>query len=178
MYNTPYNIYNSQPTLDRINAQINELEKMKEQMQKPVQAPTNLTQNFQLVPTNRDVIKYAGSIEEVERDMVLGDTPYFSKDMSVVWVKNTKGTIKTYELNEIIPKDEKDVKIEFLMAQISELKKEMSKHESNDDTNEPTKDEEPTIISTIPKSTKKSKWPTKVPKWTNKQIHTRTNETI
>ena len=157
MYNTPYNIYNSQPTLDRINAQINELEKMKEQMQKPIQAPTNLTQNFQLAPTNRDVIKYAGSIEEVERDMVLGDTPYFSKDMSVVWVKNAKGTIKTYELNEIIPKDEKDVKIEFLMAQIIELKKEMSKHESNDDTNEPTKDEESTIISTIPKSTKKSK---------------------
>lgn len=157
MYNTPYNIYNSQPTLDRINAQINELEKMKEQMQKPIQAPTSLTQNFQLAPTNRDVIKYAGSIEEVERDMVLGDTPYFSKDMSVVWVKNAKGTIKTYELNEIIPKDEKDVKIEFLMAQISELKKEMSKHESDDDTYEPTEDEKPTSIQAIPKSTKKSK---------------------
>jgi hypothetical protein len=61
-------------------------------------------------------------MEEVQRDMVIGDTPYFSKDMSVVWIKNTKGDIKTYELNEIIPKDEKDLQIELLMSQISELK--------------------------------------------------------
>lgn len=124
MYNNPYfTNYNVQPNIDRINAQINELEKMKEQMQKPIQTqPTNLTQNFQLAPTNRDVIRYAGSLEEVQRDMVIGETPYFSKDMSVVWIKNTKGDIKTYELTEIIPKDEKDLQIEYLQAQIEELK--------------------------------------------------------
>lgn len=122
MFNTPY-MYNTQPSLDRINAQINELEKMKEQMQKPIQPqPTNLTQNFQLAPTNRDMMRYAGSIEEVQRDMVIGDTPYFSKDMSVVWVKNTKGEITTYELTEIVPKDEKDLQIELLQEQIKELK--------------------------------------------------------
>ena len=59
---------------------------------------------------------------EVQRDMVIGDTPYFSKDMSVVWIKNTKGEIKTYELNEIIPKDDKDLQIEYLQSQIEELK--------------------------------------------------------
>lgn len=124
MYNNPYlTAYNTQPSLDRINAQINELEKMKQQMQQPIQpTPTNLTQNFQLAPTNRDVIRYAGSLEEVQRDMVIGETPYFSKDMSVVWVKNVKGEIKTYELNEIIPKDEKDLMIESLQLQIDELK--------------------------------------------------------
>ena len=38
MYNNPYfNQYNSQPSLDRINAQINELEKMKAQIQQPMQ---------------------------------------------------------------------------------------------------------------------------------------------
>ena len=121
MFNNPY--FNTQPSLDRINAQINELEKMKEQMQRPIQTPpTNLTQNFQLAPTNREVIRYAGSIEEVQRDMVIGDTPYFSKDMSVVWVKNTKGEIKTYELEEIVEKDEKDLQIELLQEQIRELK--------------------------------------------------------
>ena len=77
------------------------------------------------------MIRYATSMEEVQRDMVIGDTPYFSKDMSVVWIKNTKGEIKTYELNEIIPKDEKDLKIEYLQAQIEELKKGMKKNESN-----------------------------------------------
>ena len=131
MYNYPYmQNYNTQPSLDRINAQINELEKMKEQMQKPIQSqPTNLTQNFQLAPTSRDVIRYATSIEEVQKDMVIGETPYFSKDMSVVWVKNLKGEIKTYELNEIVPKDEKDMQIEFLQAQIDELKKGMMANE-------------------------------------------------
>lgn len=125
MFNNPYmpSAYNPQATVDKINAQINELERLKTQIpQNNQQQPTNLTQNFQLAPQNHDVIKYASSIEEVQRDMVIGDTPYFSKDMSVVWIKNTKGEIKTYELNEIIPKDSKDLQIELLTTQIKELK--------------------------------------------------------
>ena len=157
MFSNPYmNMYNPQANIDKINAQINELEKMRSQIQQPpVQQPTNLTQNFQLAPTNRDVIKYATSIDEVQRDMVVGDTPYFSKDMSVVWIKNTKGEIKTYELNEIIAKDEKDIKIEFLMAQIEDLKKERKKNELNEYVNEPNQDEKSTDVQTVPKSTKK-----------------------
>ena len=161
MYNNPYMPYNQQPTLDRINAQMAELEKMKEQLQKPIPQPTNLTQNFQLAPANREVIKYANSMEEVQREMVAGDTPYFSKDMSVVWVKNTKGEIKTYELNEIVAKDDKDLKIEYLQAQIYELKKEMKKNESNaviDGTiTESIESEESTNVPTVSKPTKKSK---------------------
>ena len=131
MYNY-LNPYNRQADLDRINAQMNELEKIKAQMQQqPIQP--NINQTFQLAPTNREVIRYASNIEEVQRDLVIGDTPYFSKDMSVVWIKNAKGEIKTYELTEIIPKDKKDVEIEYLKAQIEELKKGMKKYESNDD---------------------------------------------
>lgn len=131
MYGNPYiNNYNQQSNIDRINMQINELEKIKEQIQKPI-PPTNLTQNFQIAPTNREIIKYANSIDEVQRDMVVGDTPFFSKDMSVVWIKNTKGEIKTYELNEIIPKDSKDIQIEYLQEQIKELKG-MIKDATND----------------------------------------------
>lgn len=132
MYNNPYmnNIYNPQTSIDRINNQIAELEKMKQQIPQQQQPQaTNLTQNFQLAPTNRDVIRYATSLEEVQRDMVIGDTPYFSKDMSVVWIKNTKGDIKTYELNEIIIKDEKDMQIALLQSQIEELRKEMKNYE-------------------------------------------------
>ena len=110
-------------------------------MQKPIQPqPTNLTQNFQLAPTNREVIRYANNIEEVQRDMVIGDTPYFSKDMSVVWVKNTKGEITTYELTEIIPKDEKDLQIELLQEQIKELKG-MFKNEQSIRDDDATEDE-------------------------------------
>ncbi len=138
MYSNPYiqNVYNPQAAVDRINNQIAELEKMKQQIpQSPISQPTNLTQNFQLAPSN-NLIKYANSIEEVQKDMVISDTPYFSKDFSVVWVKSTNGNIKTYELNEIIPKDEKDFQIEYLQAQIEELKKGMKANEqyaTNDD---------------------------------------------
>lgn len=163
MYTNPYlSAYNSQANLDRINAQINELEKIKSQMQQPVQTPTNFTQNFQIAPTNRDVIRYAASMEEVQKDAVLGETPYFSKDMSVVWVKNTKGEIKTYELNEIVPKDDKDLKIEYLQAQIEELKKGMKKNESNSNVDKPVADtiesEEPSDVSNVSKLSKKQKW--------------------
>ncbi len=140
MYGYPNiaNNYNPQPSIDRINSQMAELEKMKQQLQQPIQQPqmpTNLTQNFQLTPTNREVIKYASSIDEVNRDMVIGDTPYFSKDMSVVWIKNTKGDIKTYELNEIIPKDSKDLMIESLQMELNELRGRLSNEQyaTNDD---------------------------------------------
>lgn len=128
MYNNPYMMnYNQQPNIDRIDAQINELKKLKEQMQKPIQ-PTNLTQNFQLAPT-RENMKYANSINDVQKDVITGDTPYFSRDLSILWIKNTKGEIKTFELNEIVPRDEKDLQIELLQAQIDELKKGMVNNE-------------------------------------------------
>ena len=166
MYNAQPYIpnYNPQPSLDRINDQISQLETMKKQLQQtpPIQPqPTNLTQNFQLAPTtNREVIKYANSIDEVERDMVIGDTPYFSKDMSIVWVKNTKGDIKTYELTEIVLKDDKDVLIDTLQSQIKELTntiKEMKNNEQRDEPNdeksseqyvEPIKSTKSTSVST------------------------------
>ena len=160
MYNNPFmqGGYNTQVNLDRIKAQINELEKMKTQIQQPVQQPTNLTQNFQLAPANRDVIKYANSMEEVQRDMVIGDTPYFSKDMSVVWIKNTKGEIKTYELTEIIPKDDKDIQIEMLQAQINEMKGMIQNAKPNDEfINEPVESKESTNVSISRTSTKAKK---------------------
>jgi hypothetical protein len=149
MYNNPY--FNTQNNLDRINAQINELEKMKTQ----IQQPTPITQNFQIAPTNRETIKYANSMDEVKRDMVIGDTPYFSKDMSVVWIKNTKGEIKTYELTEIIEKDEKDMKIELLQARISELERKVINEPSNEYDDESIKDEKPTNVQEIRANKKK-----------------------
>jgi hypothetical protein len=152
------NGYNPQMTIDKINEQMNELNRMKQQLQQPAQQPTNLTQNFQIAPTNREIIKYANNMEEVQRDMVIGDTPYFSKDMSVVWIKNTKGEIKTYELNEIIAKDDKDIQIELLQAQINEMKGMINNAKSNDEyVNESVKNEKSTNVSIPRTSAKKSK---------------------
>ena len=162
MYNNPYMTpYNQQINIDRINNQIAELEKMKNQFQQQMTQPqpTNLTQNFQLAPTNREIIRYASSIEEVNREQVIGDTPYFSKDMSIVWIKTPKGDTKTYELTEIVPKDDKDIQIEFLQSQIEELKKGMKNNAKSDstDVDGAIESEKPSSISNSRKGNAKSK---------------------
>lgn len=160
MYN-PYtnNVYNPQASIDRINNQIAELEKLKSQIPQPNNPPA-INQTFQLAPNNQNVIKYANSMEEVQKNIVIGDTPYFSNDMSVVWIKDTKGEIKTYELKEIVPKDEKDIQIEYLQAQLKELKG-MINNESNANIDEPTTksstSKESSDISKVSKSKKESK---------------------
>lgn len=151
MYNNPY--YNQQPNIDRINAQITELERMKTQLQQP--QPTNLTQNFQLAPANNEIIRYATSLDEVQKNIVIGDTPYFSRDMSIVWIKNTKGEIKTYELTEIIAKDEKDIQIEMLKAKVSELERKIVDEPSYEYDDESVEDEKSTNFSTIRRNKKK-----------------------
>ena len=158
MFNNPYT-YNSQASLDRINNQIAELEKMKNQISSnPIPQPTNLTQNFQLAPSNNSPMRFANSIEDVKKEIVMANTPYFSNDLSVVWVKSIKGDIKAYEMKEIVEKDEKDIKIDYLTAQVEELKRRLE-DESNTIIDKPveesTKDEEPTSSASVRASKKK-----------------------
>ena len=126
--------YNPQASVDKINSQIAELEKLKTQI--PNVQP--ITQNFQLAP--QTVLRYANNIDEVKKEYVIGDTPFFSNDLSVLWIKSQNG-IRTFEINEVIQKDEKDLQIEFLQAQIDELKKGRN-YEHNANSNESIKDEE------------------------------------
>lgn len=127
--------YNPQISIDRINSQIAELEKLKTQV--PNIQP--ITQNFQLAPQN--VLRQVNSIDDVKKEYVNCETPFFSKDMTVLWVKNINGEIRTYELNEVIQKDEKDLQIDMLKAQIDEMRK---KYEYNDNFNESIKNEKST----------------------------------
>lgn len=146
MYNNPYMNYqqgfNQQSMNERIDNQIAQLQQMKDQMknnqQQPI--PTNLTQNFQLAPTHQGGMRYANSLDDVNREMVYIDTPFFSKDMSIVWIKNNKNEVKTYELKEILPLDEKDMQIQYLQSQIEELKGMMKNvsNATNDDTKQNT----------------------------------------
>lgn len=156
MYNNPYiNQYamNQQNITDRIDSQIAQLNQMREQIRTNQQPAIN--QTFQLAPTNNHTMRYAETIDEVIKEPVYTDTPFFSKDMSVVWIKNNKGEVKSYELNEIIHKDEKDLQIEFLQAQINELKKERRNEPINEYANEPIEDEESTGIQTVRRNKKK-----------------------
>ena len=120
--------YNQQSINERIDNQIAQLNQMKEQFKSNQQPAIN--QTFQLAPTGTNIIRYANTIDDVNKEIVYGDTPFFSKDMSILWLKNIKGNIKTYELKEIVPLDDKDIKIQFLQAQIEELKG-MIKNDAN-----------------------------------------------
>lgn len=142
-----YNPYYAQPSVERINNQIAELEKMKSQIQQNQVQQTQpaINQTFQLAPNSQNVMKYVNSIEDVNKELVFSDTPFFSKDLKILWLKNTKGEIKSYELNEIIQKDEKDLLIDSLMLQIEDLKKERNENAKSTNSNDvkPIKNEKP-----------------------------------
>ena len=123
MYNNPY--LNNISLNERID---NEIERLK-QMKTQVQQPTPITQNFQLAPTHSGM-RFANTIEDVKKEIVYFDTPFFSKDLSVLWLKNAKGDIKAYSMEEIVEKDDKDIQIEYLKEQIEELKG-MIKNDAN-----------------------------------------------
>ena len=144
-----YNAYGQSINLERINNQIQELEKLKNQIQQPVP----ITQNFQIAPTN-NTLRYANSITDVERETVIGDTPYFSKDMSVLWVKNSKGDIKSYELQEVVQKDAKDIQIELLQSKIEELVKEIRNNGLNATADKSNSDTKSTSVSQVRNSKK------------------------
>lgn len=174
MYNTPnFNAYtgsiNHQSIAERIDSQINQLQQMKEQIKNNNQQPS-INQTFQLAPNNTGGLKFVNSLEDVNKENVFIDTPFFSKDLSVLWIKKPNGNIRAYELNEIVKKDEKDLQIEFLTAKINELEG-MIKNEqpitndyaeqnetdtSTDDdaTRKPIKEVKPSSVSRVSKSKK------------------------
>ena len=173
-YFNPYqNMYNQQNMYDQIDNQIAQLNQMKEQMKNNTnqsQQQPSINQTFQLAPNNHGGIRYVNSIEDVGKETVFVDTPFFSKDLSVMWIKNSSGDIKAYELKEIVERDEKDLQIDLLTAKINELegmiKDEQSNRnvthteistdtaESSEPVGEPTKTSKPTSVSRVSKSKK------------------------
>ena len=125
-----------QDNINMINEQINRLEQMRNQIvqqpsQQQQQQQPSINQTFQLAPTTQSTLRYVNTMEDVAKEMVFGDTPFFSKDMSVMWLKNAKNEIRTYELNEIVPKDEKDLMIENLKIQLDEMNKVIKEMKDN-----------------------------------------------
>ena len=160
MYGNPYmpQTFNRQEAVDRINANMNELERMKQQLQQPQQTQQPaINQTFQLSSSNN--IKYANTLDEVNKEYVINDTPFFTKDFSQMWLKSANGNIKVYTLEEVVPKDDRDLLIESLQMQVAELRKEMNENakSNNDDVDESNTSKKYTNVSNVRTSTKKSK---------------------
>lgn len=175
MFNNPYmpNAYNPNIMQQNINDKIdNEIAKLQQMKNHNSNQPA-INQTFQLAP-NSNGIKFVNDIEDVQKEFAINETPFINKDYSTLWIKNAKGEIRTFELNEIIPKDEKDILIEKLQSQINNLStqiKEMNYNEqyyakSNDESRdeyeseqfvEPTKSSKSPNVSSNRTSKSKSK---------------------
>ena len=148
MYQNPYS---SQAYIQELQGMRDRIDRQLQQATQPQQQTTpNINQTFQLAPPASQVgMRFAGTIDDVNKELVFTDTPFFSKDLSVMWLKNVKGEVKAYELKEIVQKDEKDLMIENLQLQIDELKKGMITNAKSitDDIDEPTQDKKSTNVS-------------------------------
>lgn len=157
MYGNPYiTNYNPQNEIDKLNTKIGEMERLRTQLQQQSLVQPAINQTFQLAP-NSNGMKFANNIDDVRKELVASDTPFFSKDLSVMWIKNIKGEIKSYELQEIVLKDDKDLLIDSLKAQIEELKKERNYNEQSNSkyVNGSTESEKSSNVQQIPRNKKK-----------------------
>ena len=115
-----------------INQANGQLQQLQNQPQMPMQQP-QIHQNFQLAPnlnTSELESKYANSIEEVKNTFVIKTGVFLNKELNTLWIKNTNGDIRTFELNEIIRTDPKDEEINNLRQELQRMK-EMIANESN-----------------------------------------------
>ena len=132
------NMQDLQNMKERIDKQMQQMQQFNQNQMQQQPTPTNLTQNFQLAPnpTNNELeSKYANSLDEVRNTFVMKTGVFVNKDFTSMWVKNTNGDIKTFELNEVIETDPKDIEINNLKQELQRMR-EMIANESNVDNSD------------------------------------------
>lgn len=126
------NMQDLQNMREKIDRQMQQMQQMNQnQMQN--QQPVPITQNFQLAPnpTNNELeSKYVNNIDEVRNTFVMKTGVFLNKELNTLWIKNTNGDIRTFELSEIIDIDPKDKEIAILKQELEKMK-EMISNESN-----------------------------------------------
>ena len=155
------NMQDLQNMREKIDRQMQQMQQLNQnQMQQ--QQPVPITQNFQLAPnpTNNELeSKYANNIDEVRNTFVMKTGVFVNKDFTSMWVKTTDGNIKTYELNEVIQQDPKDVEINNLKQELQKMR-EMINYDNksnvnNSDNDEPNESKNATKLSNRSKSNAK-----------------------
>ena len=137
------NMQDLQNMREKIDRQMQQMQQFNQNQMQQQPTPTNLTQNFQLAPnpTNNELeSKYANNIDEVKNTFVMKTGVFVNKDFTSMWVKTTDGNIKTYELNEVIQQDPKDVEINNLKQEIQRMR-EMINYGNESNVNNSNNDE-------------------------------------
>jgi pyruvate/oxaloacetate carboxyltransferase len=157
MYSNQYYLQDLQNMKDRIDNQIRQIQQTQQQQQ----AIPQVTQNFQIAPTQNTVneleAKYANSIDEVKNTFVMKLGVFVNKDFTNLWIKDVNGKIRTFNTVEIVEMDEKDKEIFNLKKQIEEMKGMITNESSsiNSDFDEPNGNQVAKRISTNKKSNAK-----------------------
>lgn len=94
-------------------------------MQQQAQQP-QIQQTFQLSNPTQNINdfdgRYAETIEEVKNTLVYKNALFLTKDMSKMWLKDTGGNIRIFNLQEEIQMDENTTEINNLKKEFDDLK--------------------------------------------------------
>lgn len=137
------NMQDLQNMREKIDRQMQQMQQLNQNQMQQQPTPTNLTQNFQLAPnpTNNELeSKYANNIDEVRNTFVMKTGVFVNKELNTLWIKNTNGDIRTFELNEIIPQDPKDIEINNLKKELQKMR-EMINYDNKSDVDNTDYDE-------------------------------------
>lgn len=127
------NMQDLQNMKERIDKQMQQMQQFNQNQIQNQQPIPQINQSFQLAPnpTNNELeSKYVNNIDEVKGIFVMKTGVFLNKELNTLWIKNTNGDIRTFELNEIIPQDPKDIEINNLRQELQRMK-EMIANESN-----------------------------------------------
>ncbi len=157
------NMQDLQNMREKIDRQMQQMQQLNQnQMQQ--QQPVPITQNFQLAPNSNNnelESKYVNNIDEVKGIFVMKTGVFLNKELNTLWIKNTNGDIRTFELNEIIPQDPKDIEINNLKSELQKMREMINYGNESDvdnsDFNEPDESKVTTKLSGRSKSNAKQK---------------------
>jgi len=158
------NMQDLQNMRDKIDRQMQQVQQMNQnQIQQQPQIP-QVNQTFQLAPnpsSNELESKYVNNIDEVKGIFVMKTGVFLNKDLNTLWIKNTNGDIRTFELNEVIPQDPKDIEINNLKQELQRMREMINygneSDVNNSNFNEPNESKATTKLSSRSKSNAKQK---------------------
>lgn len=157
--NNQFYMQDLQNMKDRIDNQMKQMQQFNQNQMQQQPIP-QINQSFQLAPnpsSNELESKYVNNIDEVKGIFVMKTGVFLDKELNNLWIKNTNGDIRTFELNEIIQTDPKDREIAMLKQEIEKMKG-MILNESNVNStivNEPNESKTTTKLSNRSKSNAK-----------------------
>lgn len=154
------NMQDLQNMKERIDKQMQQMQQFNQNQIQNQQPIPQINQSFQLAPnpTNNELeSKYVNNIDEVKGIFVMKTGVFLNKELNTLWIKNTNGDIRTFELNELVEIDPKDREITMLKQELERMK-EMISNESNGNStiiDEPNESKTTTKLSNRSKSNAK-----------------------